>query len=98
MKTGSDTPETDAVREGYRESWRRGKGRSHHDSIWTFSESLERERDTLRNLLSTVLKFGLTDQVKAEARKLLAPKCSSFCHQDEKCTIAENGECDARNC
>jgi len=32
---------------------------------------IRRERDQLRNLLSTVLKSGLTDQVRAEARKLL---------------------------
>jgi hypothetical protein len=61
MKTGK-TPETDYVMD--QGLW--GGGRS-----LTLSRKLERERDQLRNLLSTVLKFGLTDQVKAEAENFL---------------------------
>ena len=70
MKTGkmSDTPETDRLLRDV--LWSGGRS-ADGNSPYQLCRKLERERDQLRNLLSTVLKFGLTDQVKAEARKLL---------------------------
>jgi hypothetical protein len=64
MKTGSDTPETpDSIAAAF---WFTRYSKNLTECVY-----LRNEVKDLRNLLSTVLKFGLTDQVKTEAENFL---------------------------